>query len=179
MTKFTKESIVSLLAHNDRAVCRALVVLNDRQTVDEQASEHTRHHNGRGFRPCHARMGTSMAKQFARKGKLTDKQIAYWRKPMRDGNMRIGIYAGQLLEEAEKKEMQVVAAVKLPPAPVILSRDASYIDDMGTYLAKKSEYELSVDSDNVELVKPIVDELRRIEKKWNLPNYQILGSVYN
>ena len=64
----TAEAIVNLLATNDRAVGRALVVLRNRQTADEQISESTKHHNNRGFRPCHARMGTSMANFFERAG---------------------------------------------------------------------------------------------------------------
>ena len=102
----TKEAIVQLLATDDRALCRALVLLNERQTVDEQAIEATRYHNGKGFRPCHARMGTSMANFFVRRGYLSPKQLAYWRKPMADGNMKIGIYWKQLQEEAEKKGRQ-------------------------------------------------------------------------
>jgi hypothetical protein len=101
-----KESIVSLLATNDRAVARALVVLNQRQTADEQMTEHTTHQNGRGFRPCHARMGTSMAKFFERNGYLTIKQVSYWRKTDRSGAMRIGIYWAQLIEEAARKAAQ-------------------------------------------------------------------------
>lgn len=100
----TVESIRTLLATNDKAVARALLALNARQTADEQAIEHTRHDNGRGFRPCHARMGTSMAKFYSRTGYLSPKQIAYWRKHDRSGNMRIGIYARQLLEVIKEKE---------------------------------------------------------------------------
>ena len=100
---FTKAQIVEMLATNDKAVARALVALNARQTSDEQTSEHTKYDNGRGFRPCHARMGTSMANFYTRFGTLSAKQIAYWRKPMKDGNMRIGIYAGQLLQVAAEK----------------------------------------------------------------------------
>lgn len=99
----SKSAIVELLTTNDRAIGRALVVLNDRQTATEQATEHTINDNGRGFRPCHARMGTSMAKFFTRNGYLSPKQVAYWRVKMRCGNMRIGIYAGQLLEVANEK----------------------------------------------------------------------------
>lgn len=99
-----KAYIVELLRNNDRAVMRALVALNNRQTDDEQVSENTKYDNGRGFRPCHARMGTSMAKFFQRTGYLSPKQIAYWRKPMRDGKMRIEIYAGQLLKVAEARK---------------------------------------------------------------------------
>lgn len=99
----TKTEIINLLKTNDRAVARALLVLTERQTADEQASENTRYRNGRGFRPCHAHMGTSMAKFFQRNGYLSPKQIAYWRATGRDGKSRIEIYAGQLLEVAQTR----------------------------------------------------------------------------
>lgn len=106
----TKEMIVQLLKTDDRAVTRALVVLNERQTQDEQASENTRYLNGRGFRPCHAKRGTGMAKFFLSRGFLTAKQINYWRQIEKSGSMRIGIYAGQLLEEANAKAAKKAAA---------------------------------------------------------------------
>ncbi len=107
----TKQSIITLLQTDARAVARALIVLTERQTTDERNSEQTRHLNGRGFRPCHARMGTNMANFFKRQGYLTDRQVAYWRQTDRTGAMRIGIYAGQLLEEAmlkQKTKSQIV-----------------------------------------------------------------------
>lgn len=103
MSVVTKDSIVALLKTRDLAVAKALVALNERQTADEQRQEDTKYLNGQGFRPCHARMGSSMAKFFLQHGYLSPKQVAYWRKPMRCGNMRIGIYAGQLLEVAKAK----------------------------------------------------------------------------
>lgn len=99
----TKTEIVELLKNNDKAVARALVVLNERQTYDEQSDQNTKHANGRGFRPCHARMGTSMAEFYSRNNYLSPKQISYWRAPQKDGKMRIEIYAGQLLDEAMAK----------------------------------------------------------------------------
>ena len=99
----TVESIKHLLATNDKAIGRALVVLRNRQTSDEQSSETTRYLNGRGFRPAHARVGTSMANFFEKAGFLTPKQVNYWRVKMADGNGRLEIYARQLLEEAEIK----------------------------------------------------------------------------
>lgn len=99
----TKEDIINLLASNDKAIARALIVLTERQTADEKISEETRHKNGQGFRPCHARMGTSMAEFFLRNGFLSPKQIAYWRQPQKNGKPRISIYAGQLLEIANQK----------------------------------------------------------------------------
>lgn len=97
MTTWTKDKIIELLTTNDVAVGRALVRLNQRQTNDEQVSQDTKHRNNMGFRPCHARMGTIMAEYFSNKGKLSPKQAAYWRVCDKNGNMRIGIYANQLL----------------------------------------------------------------------------------
>jgi hypothetical protein len=99
----TKSEIINLLRTNDKAIARALVVLNERQNVDERIAKSTKYHNGRGFRPCHARMGTSMAEFYNRNGYLSAKQLAYWRAPMRDGKMRLEIYSGQLLEVAAEK----------------------------------------------------------------------------
>lgn len=98
----TKAQIQELLMTNDRALARALVVLNERQTQDEQASETTRYSNQRGFNAAHAKRGTSMANFFLRTGFLTPKQLAWWRVPQK-GTSRIGIYAGQLLDAAAKK----------------------------------------------------------------------------
>ena len=108
----TRNEIIELLRTNDKAVARALVVLTERQTADEQRSENTKYDNGRGFRPCHARMGTSMSKFFKVRGYLTPKQIAYWRVPQKDGKMRIEIYAGQLLDIAQRKAAAKQVAAK-------------------------------------------------------------------
>lgn len=99
----TKAEIVTMLKTNDKAVARALLALNARQTADEQSQETVKYDNGQGFRPCHARMGTSMANFFTKFGYLSPKQIAYWRKLDRTGKMRIEIYAGQLLIVAQAK----------------------------------------------------------------------------
>lgn len=101
--ELTKENIVNLLATNDKAIGRALIVLNNNQTADEQIAETVRYQNGKGFRPCHARMGTSMAKFFQERGYLSPKQVAYWRKEDAKGNMKIAIYWRQLIEAAEQK----------------------------------------------------------------------------
>lgn len=100
----TKTDIVRLLECSDTAVARAVVAITERQTFDEKVSSDTKYRNGRGWRPCHARVGTSMADFYLKVGKLTPKQLAYWRKRMACGNMRIGIYAGQLLEVAKEKD---------------------------------------------------------------------------
>lgn len=155
----TKESIVQLLKTNDKAVARALVVLTARQTSDEQAMEGTKYANGRGFRPCHARMGTSMAKFFERNGYLTPKQLAYWRVYDRSGTMRICVYAGQLLEEA---------GIKAAAKPVV---DITEGHDLGNDMERKMilvEYLGDVmDSDDPAIINPIVNEIDEIDAFWN------------
>jgi hypothetical protein len=126
----TRDTVIELLKSNDRAVARALVVLTERQTQDEQRTEHTRYRNGQGFRPCHARMGTSMSKFYQARGYLTAKQVAYWRAPMRDGKMRIEIYAGQLVEVAQAKAAARTAAqasvAAAAPAPAAAPADERF-----------------------------------------------------
>ena len=102
--QLTRESIINLLMTNDAAVCRALIVLNNNQTADEQQCEATTHHNNRGFQPSAARMGTSMAKFYLRNKYLSQKQINYWRKPNAKGTPRIGIYWKQLIDAANAKK---------------------------------------------------------------------------
>ena len=103
MTKqLTGTDIVNLLKTNDKAICRALVVLKNRQTADEQVIKGCKYKNFRGFRPAHAKMGTSMAEFYETHGYLTEKQINYWRVLGKQG-MRISIYWKQLLDAAHKK----------------------------------------------------------------------------
>jgi hypothetical protein len=102
----TKQEIIHWVMTNNTALARALVLLNNRQTLDEQRSEETKHSNQRGFNAAHAKRGTSMANWFLRTGFLTPKQMAWWRAPARVGGKtcRIAMYAEQLLEEAKIKE---------------------------------------------------------------------------
>lgn len=147
-----KDTIVKLLATNSKAVARALVLLNNRQTTDEQASENTRYLNGRGFRPCHARMGTSMAKFFERNGYLSPKQLAYWRVRDKTGSMRIGIYWAQLLEEAEIKQKKAA------------TRDLG--NDMERRLILADRLGDVLDSDDPGVIGPIADEIDEIDQYW-------------
>ena len=62
MKTYTRNDIDNILRSNDRAVERAMVVLFNRQTQDEQQSADTNHHNGRGFCSCDARAGTRFAR---------------------------------------------------------------------------------------------------------------------
>lgn len=100
---YTKSEIATLLMTNDKAVGRALVALNERQTYFEQAAQATLYSNGVGFSGADARIGMSMASFFLKFGYLSAKQIAFWRKPNKRGTPRIVKYAGQLLEVANSK----------------------------------------------------------------------------
>jgi len=114
----TKQDILNLLNTKPLAIARALVVLNERQTRYEQSSEATRDNNGIGFTPADARMGTSMAGYFTKFNRLSDKQIAYWKKPNVKGVPRINKYAGQLLSIANEKAAALVAKVMVPKVVV-------------------------------------------------------------
>jgi hypothetical protein len=125
----TKAEIVTLLKTNDKAIARALVALNERQTASEQVQETVISRNGEGFRPCHARMGTSMANFFSRFGYLSPKQVAYWRKLDRTGKMRIEIYAGQLLIVAQAKA--ATKAILAPKVAAVADKCAGPVGDVG------------------------------------------------
>jgi len=58
---WTKDRMIALLATNDLAVERALVVLYDRQTQDEKRDSETKHHNAVGFRKNHDHTGSRLA----------------------------------------------------------------------------------------------------------------------
>ena len=72
---------------------KALMKIFANQTDDEQTSEETRLHNDLGFTGSDAKILSSFAKQFSRKGWLSDKQNAILMK-------KIGKYAGQLTKQA-------------------------------------------------------------------------------
>jgi len=99
----TRESITALLETNDRAIGRALLVLLSNQTADEVRMETTSHYNGKGFSGFDGKIGTNMAKFYQRNGYLSPKQIAFWRKQDKRGNMRIAKYWKQLIKAAEEK----------------------------------------------------------------------------
>ena len=160
----TKQSIIELLLTNDKAIARALVVLNDRQTADEQASGATIYHNGRGFSGAHSTIGTSMAKFYQKNGFLTTRQLEYWRKPTKSGRPRITIYAGQLLEEATAKEALKVTTEKIQP---IQSGGRDLGNDMERKAVLQEQLGDVIDSDMPELIDPIANEIDEIDEFWN------------
>lgn len=68
---WTKDAIVGLLQNNDKAVERAMVAIWERQTMDEQSSETTNHHNNVGFAGWSVRNGSYYAKWVLSGKRLT------------------------------------------------------------------------------------------------------------
>jgi hypothetical protein len=97
---WTKRSVQDLLATNDKAVCKALVHLFNRQTDSEQAIENTKYRNDVGFTAADAPRLTSIAKFYLSRKFLSPKQVALVRK-------RILKYWKQLLQEIAKNGGQV------------------------------------------------------------------------
>ena len=162
----TKAEIVAMLKTNDKAVARALVALNARQTADERSQETVKYDNGQGFRPCHARMGTSMANFYTKFGYLSPKQVAYWRKLDRTGKMRIEIYAGQLLIVAQAK-----AATKAVLAPkVVATVDVGNMQEEIMVLEERlpglrAELGMSLDSEDDRIIGSAVGAIEAVEER--------------
>lgn len=166
----TKAEIVQLLQRNDKAIARALLVLNERQTQDEQASEVTKYDNGVGFTGADARMGTSMAQFYAARGYLTVKQLSYWKKPNKNGVWRICKYAQQLLDIANEKA-----------AAMQRKMDVSLSTDLGNLMEEKIVVEEMYDAANARgddeeaehlgmrliQIAEAVEEIKRCEFKMN------------
>lgn len=109
VSKYNRQGITQLLRDNDRAVIRALRVLFKRQTTAEQSTNTTQVWNERGFTGADAHYGSIHAKIAIRDDRLTDWQLAYWRKPNKRGVPRIAKYWRQLIEEAEANDARKAA----------------------------------------------------------------------
>lgn len=96
MTDWNKDKIVTLLQTNNKAVEKAIVVIYNRQTLDEQQSKETKHSNGIGFSGAHAALGTYYAKWILDGKSLSGTHLERARK------MALR-YTAQLLEEIKSK----------------------------------------------------------------------------
>jgi hypothetical protein len=77
---WTRTEIEEMINGNDRAVERAMVAIWERQTADEQATQTTNHHNGRGFCGWAARSGTYYAEWVRSGRRLTGNHLVKARK---------------------------------------------------------------------------------------------------
>lgn len=103
---WNEEKIRQLLATNNKAVEQALLVLLRNQTAQEQANGVTLVHNGVGFSSFDAPIMTSFAEQVLRGHSLSERQLAFLRKPVPRFGSRIGKYHRQLLEAIRIKQSQ-------------------------------------------------------------------------
>lgn len=115
--------IVAVLQHDHPAariaVGKALVLLLNRQTMDEKTVRETKHSNNRGFNQGDAYKGQQHAEYFMKHGTLTDWQFNYWTRSriwrtdpttfertltgFGDPKSYLAKYRGQLMEEAAAK----------------------------------------------------------------------------
>ncbi len=86
------------LATNKAWTLRALTVIYSNQTADEKVVAETRHYNNIGFTGSDAKILTSFAQQYERKGDLSEKQMNILYKKMPK-------YAGQLLKMSGLKKV--------------------------------------------------------------------------
>lgn len=170
MSIVTRQNLEVMMQNNHLVrdvVGRALVHLLDRQTRDEQQTEHTKYNNGVGFTPGDAKMGTSMAQQYQRKSWLSEKQINYWRIRDKRGTMRLVKYWAQLNEVAEEK---AAAAQK----------EMDFVDPLETKMKRlQADWTNVVASKSIDVIRPIVAELRRVEAQLNVDvPFVVKESIY-
>jgi hypothetical protein len=101
-----RDAIIALLLTSDYAVERAILKLYERQTESEKQVGVTTQKNGIGFSGFDGDIFSSFAQQILKSERkpgqrLSPRQLACARKPIRNGIPRIGCYAGQLLSEIQ------------------------------------------------------------------------------
>lgn len=79
---WSKEEIKNLLSTNDKAVCRAVVAIYNKQTDCEKDCAETTDANGVGFNGADANILSSFAEWILKRGYLTEKQMVIARKKM-------------------------------------------------------------------------------------------------
>lgn len=100
---YTKDDIQSKIKTDDRWTIRTLEVIYNRQTLDEQQSEHTTEKNGKGFTGVDSKLLSSFHQQVVKnKGLnriplLSEKQMELCRK-------KLPKYWKQVKQEIELKE---------------------------------------------------------------------------
>ena len=101
MKIWTREEIEALLARSDAAVLRAIIVIYQKQTADEQKSHITRNVNGVGFSSPDASRGTFHAQYLIKFPDYShpfvkEKILPCWKEIRKNNKMRIMKYAKQL-----------------------------------------------------------------------------------
>ena len=85
------EKLRKQIAEKDSTAIHTLMFVFDKQVEDEQDHEVVKYHNGVGFKPQDAKMGSSFAKWYKEKGFFTAKQLNVVKR-------MVAKYAGQVVE---------------------------------------------------------------------------------
>ena len=93
------EQLRHRLASNDRWALRALIRIYQNQTADEQCRETTIERNGIGFTGPDAEILTSFARQYQRRGGLSERQMIILRR-------RIPAYARQIVQGSDSTRIE-------------------------------------------------------------------------
>jgi len=105
MATVTRASIQTMLEHPNPAyvqavIGRALVVLLNNQTADEQCDNMTKESNGEGFTGADAYSGSMTAKYYLKHKCLLGWMVDKWTKPNKNGHARLAKYHAQLNDAA-------------------------------------------------------------------------------
>lgn len=96
MVTYTKEYIKEKLQKDDYWLYRGILAIHNRQTIDEQTAQITKHQNGMGFNSADAEILSSFAEQLKTRRFLSEKQKYIAR-------IKMPKYAGQLEKIANGK----------------------------------------------------------------------------
>ncbi len=104
----TRASLTALISREDnvgiQAIGRALVILYDRQVKAEKAEKKTKFTNMMGFTKSDALRGSLTALYFLKHSTLQPWQAEQWRKPNKNGVLKLAKYWRQLDEAAHAKK---------------------------------------------------------------------------
>ena len=115
VTDWTEDKILFMLSTNDVWVERALVMLYERQTKEEQVKDSTKHRNTIGFQRGDDETMSPLARKVQSGGKLSQMELAYVRRPWHRGRTpipTIAKYRGQILDIIEAKAKASIAATR-------------------------------------------------------------------
>lgn len=85
------ERLKSQIELKDSTAIHTLMFIYDNQIEDEKDSKSVKYHNGIGFKPQDARIGSNFAVWYKEKGFFTKKQISFVKKIVKK-------YAGQVVD---------------------------------------------------------------------------------
>lgn len=104
------EQLRQRLASDPRWALRALMRIYQNQTADEQSSERTIERNGVGFSGPDAEILTSFARQYQRRGSLSERQMAVLIR-------RIPCYARQIVQHSDAARLEAAFSGPRYPQP--------------------------------------------------------------